>query len=245
MTQPRIGITSRFDPYSKAPVSSCGVRIPFLESIIEAGGTPLIIPLCKPGIWLDELYQELDGVLLPGGGDIHPRRFAQDIHPKTGPICELRDEIELILAKKCAIDKKPLLGICRGVQVMNVALGGTLIQDIPDQTKSKVNHRQDSDDKFLDATGHDVVIEPNSMLAKLVGKVRAGVNSFHHQAIDRLGHNLRSVAASSDDLIEAVELDNHPFYLGVQWHPELMWQKAEAGFLNIFQAFVKAAGITH
>ncbi len=244
MTLPRIGLTASFDPHSTARLKMCGVRLPYLEAIVEAGGTPIIIPLLKPGRWLHELYLELDGILIPGGGDIHPRFFGQELHPKTGLVCELRDEVEIELARSCASDKKPLLGICRGIQVINVALGGTLHQHIPDQTTGEVAHSRDFESVSLNEPIHDVSVEQNSILGTLMGSSSVPVNSFHHQAIDKSGKNLWPVASSSDKIIEGIELRNHPFYLGVQWHPELMWQQAGSAWIKLFRGFVEASRVS-
>ena len=173
----------------------------------------------------------LHGLLLSGGGDIEPTRLGQERHPNTGNIDVARDEMELRLTREALASGVPVLGICRGVQVLGVALGGTLIQDVPDRVANAVGH---SDAR------HMMMIACGSRLSGILGCGRLEVNSYPHQANDALGEGVRAAARSDDNMIEAIELDGRRFVVGVQWHPERM--DDDATQTKLFAAFVAAAG---
>jgi putative glutamine amidotransferase len=172
---------------------------------------------------------ELDGLLLSGGGDIEPARFGQENHAKTASVDPERDELELQAARSALADGMPILGICRGAQVLGVALGGTLVQDVPELTPNALCH--------ADAP-HTVTFACGSRIGAILGCERLEVNSSHHQANDALGDGVRAVAWSDDNVIEAIEVAGRPFAIGVQWHPERMHDERQS---KLFAAFVTAA----
>lgn len=204
----------------------------YIESVQNAGGEPIIL---TPNIRLAPYYLNmLDGLLLTGGADIHPKYFGQKI-PRKGKIDlspEERTSFELAMVKGFLKRKKPLLGICLGCQTMNIALGGDLIQDLPTERPQTRNHK---------IGNHSVSILHGTKFQRLIGRKMTSVNSRHHQAVGRLGRGMRISALSKDGVIEAIEVLKHPFAIGVQWHPEIMNQRAESK--RIFGAFVKACRV--
>ncbi|MBE0699622.1 MAG: gamma-glutamyl-gamma-aminobutyrate hydrolase family protein, partial [Anaerolineaceae bacterium] len=199
---------------------------------------PVIIPVAITSQDLQELFKRLNGLLLTGGGDINPDRFNGAPHPRVYDIDERRDEQEIDLVRLAAENGKPFLGICRGIQVINVAFGGTLFTDILDQMPGGFKHDYYPDSP-RDYLAHPVSVTPGSMLAKILDGETFDVNSLHHQGTDRVAPQLSPVASSSDNLVEAVELQGHPFGLGVQWHPE--WLQAYEPQRQLFRAFINAA----
>jgi len=226
--RPRIAVcrTARMDDY--------------LASIERAGGRPEEIDAAEIAT-LPSLHHRVDAVVLTGGGDIDPALYRQVPHPATRIVAADRDRFELAVAGLCLSQGLPVLAICRGVQVMNVACGGTLVQDIPSAVPDARTH--------LDATTpttcpHTVEVEPDSQLAQCLTPAHSSlrqvpVNSRHHQAIDVLGRGLRISARAPDGVIEAVEAIGHPFAIGVQWHPENFVESDE--FHGLFSALVAAA----
>jgi putative glutamine amidotransferase len=214
-----------------APVS-------YLRAVLAAGGIPLIIP---PGLSLDQLnetLERLDGLVLIGGGDIDPQIFNGQAHPRVYGIDPERDALDLSLARLAAESRKPFLGICRGIQVINVALGGTLFTDIADQKDQALRHDWYPDIP-RDHLAHPIRLEPNSHLAQILGGSQFEVNSLHHQGLEQIAPSLTVSAHSPDGLVEAVELADHPFGIGVQWHPECLPEHAPQRAL--FSALVEAA----
>ena len=232
-----IGITCGM----KTQAGKSGISIPeaYMQAVLKAGGLPVIIPETVSNAELDGLRQRLDGLLLTGGADVNPQRFNGQPHPKVYGIDEARDEVEINLAQLAASTGWPFLGICRGIQVINVALGGTLFTDIEDQLPNALKHDYDSTtERTLEA--HPVKLAANSALATILGGRSIKVNSLHHQGIEKIAADLRPIATASDHLVEAVELTGHPFGLGVQWHPEAMPDSLQMQAL--FRAFIEAAG---
>jgi putative glutamine amidotransferase len=215
----------------------------YTDAVIAAGGLPQIFPATTSRAVITEAVQRCDGVLLTGGDDIDPQLYAKDLPEalaKTlGPLEPDRDLWEAGLIADVIEQQKPLLGICRGHQMLNVALGGTLVVDIATQVPGALNHRR------MDRKGepvHDVQIAPDSLLARLTGRETLGVNSTHHQAVGTVAKTLRVVAASSDGVIEAVEWKEpaaRPFLLSVQFHPERLIDSHPV-FLRLFNSFVAA-----
>lgn len=236
-TAPFIGITSyRSEREDSATLYQ--VSDPYVHSIWAAGGIPLIIPTAMPIARLDELLARLDGVLLTGGADINPDRFGGVHHPAVYDIDEMRDELEITLVQKAAQSGKPFLGICRGIQVINVALGGTLYTDIKGQVPGALRH-DNYPDIPRDFLAHSVRLEADSTLAQILGHIEVKVNSLHHQSVDRVAPSLRETSLSPDNLVESVEMPGHPFGLGVQWHPESL--PNDPVQQSIFRAFIEAA----
>ena len=213
----------------------------YIQSIIAAGAVPLMIPVTLDTGILRELYQSSDAVLLTGGDDVDPVLFGEAAHPQTEGIDRMRDDVEIAMSHWAAEDDKPLFAICRGIQVLNVAFGGTLIQDVPAQYQRKIDVQHNGRYEAANRATvlHQVCVEPHSQLASFVGAGEVGVNSFHHQAAKQVGAGLIVTARSKDGLIEALELPERRFFLGVQWHPEEMTTE-RADMLQLFKAFVAA-----
>ena len=213
----------------------------YADAVSGAGGIPVILPFLSGDV--PALLDRLDGLVLSGGGDVAPSRFGEDdIHPDTYDIDPSRDEFEIALVHLALSENKPLLAICRGIQVLNVALGGTLHQHVPDAFSGLV-HRQHQDHIPADQPGHEVTVAPGSALARTVGAGRLPVNSFHHQGLKELAPDLVATATSDDGLVEAVEHRDRSDVIGVQWHPELMASTTQAQarlFRNLVRSSIAA-----
>ena len=238
MAAPIIGITSTFTPATDGKFGTISVGESYIQAVLRAGGLPLVIPVGLPREEQQAVFDRLDGVLLTGGGDIDPERFDGLPHPRVYDIDERRDDLEIRLVQMAVKANKPFLGICRGIQVINVALGGSLFTDIADQLENSLRHDwyPDIPRNYL---AHPVSLQPDSRLAQILGGDLFEVNSLHHQGVERLAPSLRAVAYAPDHLIEAVELPNHPFGLGVQWHPE--WLQEHLPQRQLFEALVQAS----
>lgn len=240
--QPLIGITGeRFSSgYGPEPDQLAhGALVTYLDAVLTAGGLPVIVPLNVAGADLRALYAHLDGILLTGGGDVDPAVFGESPHPRLGTVDADRDQSELALARLTAEDGKPLLGVCRGAQVLNVALGGTLYQDLPSQYgEGLLRHAHPVQEFPRHHLAHPVQVAEASLLAQVLGRPSARVNSRHHQAIRDVAPGLAVVARAPDGVIEAVERPGHPFALAVQWHPENLQDQPEMKAL--FVRFVDA-----
>ena len=214
----------------------------YTDALAAAGLVPLVLPPIDPAVAVASLT-DVAGLVLTGGEDVDPARFGEDPHPATGEPHDRRDAYELALAREAHQRRIPTLAICRGLQVMNVALGGTLIQDIPSQFSRDIAH--DPEGRRADRV-HRVTIESESNLARIVGSTSIFTNSSHHQAVHRLGHSLRVTATSDDGVVEAIEpTDGAWWMVGVQWHPEELTATAEDWDRRLFRAFgdaVRAAG---
>jgi putative glutamine amidotransferase len=209
----------------------------YMRAVERAGGLPVALsPLARENV--DPLLEQLSGLLLTGGPDLDPACYGAEPHRELGPIDHDVDVFEIELCRQADRRGMPILGICRGTQVLNVARQGSLIQHLPDLTDGAIEHRQTEPG---DQTTHEVRVAPDSGLAQTTGGGPVDVNSFHHQAIDRLGLNLRAVAWTKDGLIEAVEGDDRRFVLGVQWHAETLVDEPEQ--LALFERLVQAAGL--
>ncbi len=184
----------------------------YLDKVLAAGGIPVVLP-AVPGV--ADVLPLLDGLMLVGGGDVDPVRYGAVPHPRTARIVPVRDVAELAMIREAMRLRLPVLGICRGMQLLNTLLGGTLHQHVPDV----VGHEGHAHDDARFAR-HAVHVQPGTRLARTVGRTPLDVMSLHHQAIESLGAGLVATAWSDDGLIEAVELDGHPYTVGVQWHPE-------------------------
>lgn len=209
----------------------------YVEAIERAGGIAVAL---APADHVDRVLQtlrKLDAVLLPGGSDIDPCHFGEEVLPENGWIEPGRDRLELAVARLALGEGIPVLGICRGAQVLNVGAGGDLYQDIHTQTTSRLQHSQQAPDWY---PTHRIEVASGSRLAGILDVPHLRVNTFHHQAVRRVAANLVAVAHSDDGLVEAIEAPAHPFALGVQWHPELMAARNPRQ-QKIFDAFVHAA----
>ena len=201
----------------------------------EAGGIPLIIPTLEKVGNIQELVHFFDGILLSGGGDPDPLLFGEEPIPGQGEIEPSRDYLELILAEQALNSGLPLLGICRGMQMINLAAGGSIYQDIGMRNRKNLKHMQEAPRWY---PTHKVYITPHSRLASIFKKESLRVNSFHHQAVKRLGKGLLSCAYASDGVVEALESAGENLVLGVQWHPETMWIR-NTNMLEIFNIFIQ------
>jgi putative glutamine amidotransferase len=218
------------------------VNASYLNAVQQAGGVPVPLPpQLEPGARA-EILKHVHGVLLTGGGDVDPARFGEQPHATTAEVSTARDMLEIDLTRWALAKRVPLLAVCRGLQVLNVALGGSLYQDIPSEPGSPLDHSQTAlQGKARGITTHQVKVQEGSRLAGILGALEVDVNSFHHQAIKRLGRGLAEVAWAPDSIIEGVELtDAAQFVVGVQWHPEELVGSDRAAF-NLFAALVSRA----
>lgn len=232
VTPPLIGITSYNQKESGHYCSPAG----YAKAIRRTGGVPILLP---PGeTHLAALMDVVDGLVFTGGGDLHPVTYNGAPHPKIYGVDPERDTFELALAKLALAGSKPVLGICRGLEVLMVASGGDLVQHVPDQFGETISHRLE----LLKPSEHKVQVLPNTQLAAIIGTKELTVVSWHHQAVRTVPPDWRVVAKAPDGVIEALEHNNHPWGLALQWHPEL--SPADPLHLCIFHAFV-AAAIAH
>lgn len=231
--KPVIGLScsTSTDPGAR-PVRRYSCPEPYVRRVEEAGGIPILLPTADPAR-VPLLLALVHGVVLIGGDDVDPSIYGAAPHPKLGDVDPARDAFEIAIARRAAADALPAFGICRGCQVMNVALGGTLVQHIPGEIEGALPHAGRYD------AAHDVAVTPGTRLHRLLGKTRVAVNSHHHQSIGAPADGFDVTARTSDGVVEAAELPGHAFFLGVQWHPERM-PDAEAT-RRLFRAFLEAA----
>ncbi len=240
MSTPIIGVTGYADRSARPPnISIFALSRTYVRAVAVCGGTPLVIPPYLEDNQLRDLLGGLDGVILSGGGDIHPSSYAE---PDSGLLWRVdreRDRSELSLAHSVLKTDLPVLAICRGIQVLNVAAGGSLIQDIPTALAHALSHSCVAGRPLPDVA-HIVSVVPDTRLASLVGAGRLGVNSAHHQAVDNVGHDLVVTARAPDGIIEGLESREHRFCVGVQWHPEAMLDSAP-GMRGLFEGLIEAS----
>jgi putative glutamine amidotransferase len=222
-------------PEADPPQPEMALGIVYARAVERAGGLPVVLPPLE-GDAVAPLVSQLSGVCLSGGPDLDPASYDADRDPNLGPIEPALDAFELAVAREADRLGIPTLGICRGCQTLNVARGGTLHQHLPDVTDGTVDHRQTASGRM---PTHSVRIEPGSRLAEIVGTEELEVNSFHHQAVDRLGGGLRAVAHAADGTVEGVEMPGSRFVVGVQWHVEGL--VAQPRHRVLFEALVTAA----
>lgn len=218
------------------------VRTTYTHAVEVAGGIPVMIPLKLDLTVLRRVYDRLDGIVISGGGDVAPTQYGVDsVSPYTVGVDENRDEIELALTRWAVEENKPLLAICRGHQVLNVALGGTLYQDIREEVAGALRHDAPSAAWFTRLM-HDVTVEPGSRLLAALGNsgTTAAVNSLHHQGINRVAADLTITARSSDGIVEGLEIPQNRFTIGVQWHPEALVDE-HPEMCRLFQSLAEAA----
>lgn len=235
---PLIALTPSVHERSGGGLNGC-VNKEYTDAVLSAGGLPMVLPLTDDEAALEALLACFDGLLLTGGGDVDPAFFGGDAaNPTLKSVSRLRDKMELFLTQRLLEEgRRPVLGICRGCQVMNVAAGGTLVLDVPSEIGNAVNH---SDPRQFDLV-HDVEITPATRLHALLRATAIRANSAHHQAVKDPAPRLRVSARSPrDGVVEAVELDGPQFFLGAQWHPERVHEKHEPS-AALFRALVAAA----
>jgi putative glutamine amidotransferase len=234
--RPRIGITTSMT-VGVVPERTY-VNSTYLRAVQAAGGVPVLLPPTLDPDARRALAGDLDGLLLTGGGDVDPGRFGEAPHPTVSEVAPARDELEIEVTRTVLDDGRPLLAICRGVQVLNVALGGTLHQDVASDPGTPILHSQREP---RDQPSHRVKVAAGSHLAEVLGAEEVDVNSMHHQAVKALGRGLIPVAWAPDDIVEGVELaERRHFVLGVQWHPEELVGHSDAA-RRLFTALARAA----
>lgn len=229
--RPLIGLTVGRD-LARDP-SYLRLRDTYPRAVERAGGIPVLVPPMDDEAALEQLLERLDGLVFPGGIDVHPSHFGEQPHPTT-QVDEVLDRLELYAARWAAERPIPTLGICRGQQLLNVALGGSLIQDLPSEGRD--GHRQQGDRADL---SHRLRVAPGSRLASICGSLEFQTNTFHHQAIRHLGRGLRAVAWTDDGVVEGIESTEHPWLLAVQFHPEDL-AAFHTPSQRLFQALVAA-----
>lgn len=232
MRKPMIAVVSLYDETKESYWMLPG----YVKGLEEAGACPVILPLTEDGEALIRYAEAFDGFLFPGGHDLDPALYGAERSERCGVLCPERDGMEKRFFPLALKTGKPLLGICRGVQLFNVMLGGTLYQDIPAERPSNVNHHETPP---YDKVAHTVEIGEDSPLFQAVGVRSMGVNSYHHQGIRELGSGLKIAAKAPDGMVEAVYLPGRRFALAVQWHPEFS-RLSDENSRKIFRAFVEA-----
>jgi putative glutamine amidotransferase len=230
--RPLIGLTMSLQENRMQTLSRA-----YSDAVRSAGGTPVAIPCCDDPEVITDIAHRLDGVVLTGGGDIDPSLFGEEPLPGLGEIVPERDRMETALVRLFLERDKPLLAVCRGCQVLNIAVGGDMYQDLYTQRESLLQHHQRSPRHH--AT-HAIQLVEGTLLHRLAQENSVRVNSFHHQAVRRVPSLLRVAARTTDGVIEAIESVRHRFVVGVQWHPECM-AETDAFSRRLFEAFVEAA----
>lgn len=208
----------------------------YMDGISQAGGLPFMLPLTEDITEIKQLVSMCDGILFTGGHDVSPKLYHEEKLAICGECCKRRDDMEALLLKEALQADKAILGICRGIQFINAALGGSLYQDIPAQLPSGVEHHQPAP---YDVPSHEVTLLQDTPLYELLQKDSISVNSCHHQALKALSPELTAMAAAPDGIVEAVYMPGRRFVWAVQWHPEFAF-RADENSRKIFQAFVDA-----
>lgn len=244
--RPLIGVTTQtlqsIDGIPEGLPQSDVMNQRYYIAVALVGAAPCLVPLLddEPDA-LRGVYDRCDGLLIPGGVDMHPAQFGEEPHAKLGRTDPARDRVELQLTRWAIEDKKPLLGLCRGLQIINVALGGTLYQDLEDQYPDAIRHDYFPNYGFERThLAHDVELTKGTRLRSLLEQDRIPVNSMHHQGIKTLAPALTASAFSPDGLIEAAEGNGDHFLIGVQWHPEV-FEVSDPHMRHLFREFVAAA----
>ena len=234
MKKPLIGLTPGHD----ADTQNTVMRPTYLKALEASGAIPLVLPLKASPDDYRQLAEHLDGLVFTGGPDPHPFLFMEETHSCCGNVSRPRDTMEIALLSQVLNARKPVLGICRGIQIINVALGGSIYQDIPSQFPKDfpIAHKQPF---YYTTPSHTVAITPETKMADICQQPSIQVNSMHHQAVKELAPHCIVSGVGPDGLIEAIEMPNYPFLIGVQWHPEYLWKHNFAA-ANLFSQFIKA-----
>jgi putative glutamine amidotransferase len=236
VSRPRIGLSGyrRTVDIVTGPTLLHTANRYYVDSVVRAGGAPVVLPAVDPGLAVD-LLSGVDGLVLTGGGDVGPDRYGRARAAETDGVDDVRDAFELAAVRAALDADLPVLATCRGAQVVNVALGGTLVQHVPLATGA----RHGWADRYTE-TVHAVALEPGCRLAAVLGTAELEVNSLHHQAVGDLAPGVRAVGWAPDGTVEAIEVDAHPEVLAVQWHPELL--EDDPLHQGLFEWLVRAAG---
>ena len=209
----------------------------YVTALESAGLIPLIVPPLSSPDAASAVLDSVAGLVLTGGEDVDPARYGEERHEKVRSISAARDATEAALIKEARERGTPVLAICRGIQILNVALGGTLVQDIPSQCETDIVHDEES---ARDSRTHEISVEPGSLIARAIGTEHCTVNSFHHQSVKRVADGMRVTARSPDGIIEGLEsTDENWWVMAVQWHPEEMTDSAEPWDQGLFMAFAR------
>ncbi len=240
--KPLIGITPDFNAGDREDMGghepTYFLRARYVRAIEELGGIPLVLPLIADSRARRRLLNDLDGLLLTGSGpDLDPRLYGERQRYKFQVVSRRRADFELEIVRLATKSGLPTLGICGGMQSINVACGGSLFQDIPSQVRDPLQHRQPAP---ATALSHSVTVAPGTLLRRIVHQARLRVNSSHHQSVKEVAPSLIASAVALDGIIEAIESPVHRFFLGIQWHPEFLFDRHEL-HRRLFQAFLKAA----
>jgi putative glutamine amidotransferase len=244
--KPVIGVTPDFNAGDRKDMGgrepTYFLRARYIRAIEELGGIPLILPLVAASAARRRLVDGVDGLLLTGSGpDLPPRLYGERQRYKFSLVSERRADFELDLVSQARSRDLPLLGICGGMQTVNVACGGSLFQDIPSQVQNSLDHRQK---KKAIHVSHPVSVTPKSLLRKIVDRATLMVNSSHHQSIKQVAPSLVASAVAPDGIVEAIESPAHRFLLAIQWHPEFLFER-HAPHRRLFEALLRAARRTH
>ncbi|MXQ53676.1 gamma-glutamyl-gamma-aminobutyrate hydrolase family protein [Shimazuella alba] len=210
----------------------------YIQSIVQAGGIPFVISNINDPLMIQKMVRSCDGLLLTGGEDVDPNHYGEEPLPQIGVIVPERDELELHVVRLFLQQNKPIFAICRGCQLLNVAFGGDLYQDIPSQTASIINHEQKAPRGY---PYHSIKVFAQSLLYRILQQEKIRVNSYHHQAAKTIREPLRVCAIADDGIVEAIESSIHDFVLGVQWHPEGMAIVHDKYAQMLFDAFIHAS----
>lgn len=240
--KPVIGITPDFNAGDRKDMGgrepTYFLRARYIRAIEELGGIPLVIPLVTAPASRRRLLDGVDGLLITGSGpDLPPHLYGERQQYRFSLVSERRSDFELDVAHQARNRDLPLLGICGGMQAVNVAYGGSLFQDIPSQVQHTLNHRQQTKAIHM---SHPVAVTPKSLLRKIVGRATMMVNSSHHQSVKSVAPPLVASAVAPDGIVEAIESPDQRFLLAVQWHPEFLFERHEA-HRRLFEALIKAA----
>lgn len=241
MRKPVIGLT----PGHNTDSQDAFMRPSYLGALTAAGAIPVMLPLESAPEDYRQIAEMFDGFLFTGGPDPHPTLFGEETHRQCGSVSIKRDAMELALLSQVMAVKKPVLGICRGIQIINVGLGGTIYQDIPSMFYENSEHKPDfplahQQPYDYKTWSHTISLDPKSRLAQICGSKTLKVNSMHHQAVKDLGPGLVACGTAPDGLIEALEMPDYPWLFAVQWHPEYLWEQDGSAAL-LFESFVAAS----
>lgn len=236
--KPVIGITPSIGTFENRG-EIFRMEVSYVEAVVAAGGVPVLLPPTAAGV--EELIGVVDGIIFSGGADIRPERYGDDyVHEKTYGVSDLRDDFEFALLEAALRADVPTLAICRGIQVLNVGLGGSLYQDVPTEYPGAIGHTQPWEVGSWEDPIHAVAIERDSLIGDIFDATTIGANSAHHQSLKRVAPGLRVVGRTGDGSIEVVEHPDKRFVLGVQWHPEKMFQ-VHTEHLRLFAGLVEEA----
>ncbi len=232
MKRPVIGLIPLYDEKK----NSYWMLPEYMTGLEEAGAIPVMLPMTQDRAVVEQLADQLDGILLTGGHDVDPALYGEETIPECGTPYPPRDTMERMMAESCLKKDLPMFGICRGLQFLNAVLGGTLYQDLPVQRPDAAGHQMTPP---YDRAVHHVTVERDSPLYEILNKEKLAVNSYHHQAIKTMASDLKAMAVADDGLIEAVYHPGQTFAMAVQWHPEFFY-KADGDCRKLLEAFVQA-----